>query len=531
MNSEYLGSMFSNRLSFLDIFLRKAVANNYKLTQVSMDVDARFEGSFEYRLDIGERSYTLLGYTCDLPPHMAVDSVSSEQWDITAALYDGVPTDKDRDRLARYVPLQEAAPAGFRETELTLSRYNRSNTVYSHMIDKLSKGKRVDMGLVSKRGYIVRNTAVYANRAFGLASFDSIRYREELSEPYQVEMMTLAIMRTAIFDLVDKVALMTDPECAGRLSEADRKAIGIGNSSATGLYFWAINNSKLLSRFIETREKARDIVRNSDWSEEVEMKFKELLDKKIDMLDRHTFNFKPLVEELKAYRVWLDTSPFLYPRPFEEILDAADKYSYELQESILAVSMDANSKLVDGLSSQLTYDGDDYEPVYGKRSIKDLVGMIKNNCGWALDIDWEKPTASFIQYYRKAVKSEPAAARRRSKISGTLVDMEPARGINNLYDTLMLHDYTSVQDLLSHHPEHYEAVKRVQIYSEYDYAAITSNTTDRYFQSCNVIRAVLSLFGARTFRYKDNWCRVRLLLGAEEINNLTSESVELWRYQ
>ncbi len=55
----------------------------------------------------------------------------------------GVPTAADIDRLSKNVPLQEAGRIS--DSELSLSRANRSVRLFQHVLDKLSVGEQPEL--------------------------------------------------------------------------------------------------------------------------------------------------------------------------------------------------------------------------------------------------------------------------------------------------------------------------------------------------------------------------------------------------
>ena len=91
------------------------------------------------------------------------------------------------------VPKQEVGRLCYKE--LTLSRANKSISLFSHVTENLSQGLQPDLNLLSKVGYLYRTTAVYGSGKFGLADRFRIKNREEINGPFRLEMMLVYLVR------------------------------------------------------------------------------------------------------------------------------------------------------------------------------------------------------------------------------------------------------------------------------------------------------------------------------------------------
>ena len=135
---------------------------------------------------------------------MRSDRVIATAWDATFCLYDGIPTEADLDRLEQNVPKQEAGRIS--DSELSLSRANRSVRLWQHVIDALSAGEQPDRKQLEAVGYLVRTTAVYGSGKFGAADRLTIAERPEVSAPFQAEMLSVWLTRAFSIDLVEHIA-------------------------------------------------------------------------------------------------------------------------------------------------------------------------------------------------------------------------------------------------------------------------------------------------------------------------------------
>ena len=133
------------------------------------------EGVALYSARGPRRTYTLVCFSRDLPAKLRSDRVIANAWDATFALFDGAPDEADIKRLAANVPLQEAGQC--RQSELVMSRANRSVRVFSRVVDALARGAQPPRELLDAGGYLMRTTAVYANGKFGLCDRENFAGR------------------------------------------------------------------------------------------------------------------------------------------------------------------------------------------------------------------------------------------------------------------------------------------------------------------------------------------------------------------
>ena len=166
----------------------------------------------------------------------------AEAWDSTFALFDGVPTIADLDRLQEHVPVQEAGRMSIRE--LTLSRANRSVRLFRHAVDSLASGRQPDVGEIANVGYLMRTTAVYGSGKFGLADREVYCGRPELAAPFQAEMLTVWLIRAFSVDIVEHMAGLKGGDAAVRMSPEIRRRLGIGNSTGLGMAPFLLDASR-----------------------------------------------------------------------------------------------------------------------------------------------------------------------------------------------------------------------------------------------------------------------------------------------
>ena len=138
MRLDRMGSSFPTRLSFMRTLIRRMSRENWKFERTRREVDKDGYGLSIYSVTTPNRTYSLVGFTQEIPADMRTDRVIAEVWDATFNLFDGVPTQEDIDYLAQNTPKQEGGR--YRPSELALARANKSLRVFKNAVDSLSKG-------------------------------------------------------------------------------------------------------------------------------------------------------------------------------------------------------------------------------------------------------------------------------------------------------------------------------------------------------------------------------------------------------
>ena len=231
MKLSRLGSFHQSKLSFLRSFLNEFKDWEYKRDLLNLDRFGYGEAVYSFKKD--KRTYSLVCFANKIKDDERSDRVIATKWDAAFTLHDGVPTQKDIDRLKNEVPRQEVGRLSFKE--LTLSRANKSVRVFNHVVERLSEGKQPDLELLSNVGYLYRTTAVYGSGKFGLADRFRIQNREEINGPFRLEMMLVYLVRQFTFDQVNHVAHHKNPSKSVVLDRKICKNLGIGNSTGLGM--------------------------------------------------------------------------------------------------------------------------------------------------------------------------------------------------------------------------------------------------------------------------------------------------------
>ena len=107
MTLSRMGSFHQTRLSFMRVLLRRIRSENWKFSKNIFDINSNGVGRAVYSVNTGKNSYSLIIFANDLPAEKRSDRVIATEWDATFTLFDGLPTQRDIDRLERNIPLQE----------------------------------------------------------------------------------------------------------------------------------------------------------------------------------------------------------------------------------------------------------------------------------------------------------------------------------------------------------------------------------------------------------------------------------------
>lgn len=144
-----------------------------------------------------------------------------------------MPDGGDIERLRRNIPRQEAGRVT--ETEVSVSRTNRSVRLWNHVVTCLAAGTQPDPNEIDKVGYLMRTTAVYGSGKLGAADREALASRPECAAPFQIEMLSVFLTRTYIRDLVQHMADAKGSAASVRLDWDIARRLGIGNSTGLGM--------------------------------------------------------------------------------------------------------------------------------------------------------------------------------------------------------------------------------------------------------------------------------------------------------
>ncbi len=540
MRLSRLGSLHQCRLSFMRQLTRRMARENWRFARPVFEIDETGVGHAVYTMHGPERAYSLVAFAHDLPADQRSDRVIAEAWDATFALFDGVPTSADIDRLAKNVPLQEAGRIS--ESELSLSRANRSVRLWTHVVDRLASGKQPELEHIHKVGYLMRTTAVYGSGKFGAADREKTSDRSETNAPFQTEMLSVFLTRAFVRDLVQHMAHAKGGERTADLDPAIARQLGIGNSTGLGMAPFIVNHPILFNNWIMVREEAISRVRSLETASTEDARvFRDFFERcKLSVSwwqSDHPVQVRKLANlkrDMAAISDYLRHDDLLQDQPWDRLIRWSEEaLSEEGQELIASLILEPYGDIVDGLSSCMADSNMGAQVIDGAMPVSEVRLLIQQSFGWAMDLDWDAPENCARAWYVSEEKLEPRLGERfQEPIAEYEQPLAPARDAVAAYNALAEWDEQEpVALFLLRHPEHRHTVRRAQMSRVAPYGEIQDNTIGATVMPIDMLRAKLSFFGATHFDPRsDRWVRICMYAGAPYPDELTTENADLWVY-
>jgi len=540
MRLKRLGSFHQTRLSFMRVLTRRLKQEQWQFAQQEFNVDSNGVGYAVYNAIGPERTYSLVAFTHDLPDELRSDRVIAEQWDTTFSLFDGVPTSVDIKRLSDNVPLQEAGRIS--GSELTLSRANRSVRLWEHVVDALARGDQPDQSQLDSVGYLMRTTAVYGSGKFGAADRQSIAHRDECNSPFQVEMLSVYLIRTFVRDLVQHMADARGGRNSVKLDANLARSLGIGNSTGLGMAPFILKHPALFNNWIIAREEALAQVRSvaSPTDEEVAL-FKDLFAR----ASRSMLNWKTqhelqrgkvekLLTDIQSAQRYFNALNFHTEAVWDTVYRwSENNLSLEGQEFIASLLLEPYGHLIDGFAHCMGSDSPVVPSINGAMRLAELKELLDKQYAWTNSIDWSEKSALARAWYVSEEKLEPRLGERfEEPVAPYEQPLAPARDAVQLHSQIETQDAQMlVADFLLQHPNHRHTVRRIQTMRDLPYGEIQDNTIGADLLPIDMLRCKLSFFGAIHFDPRsDRWVRIRMFGNAPYPEELLSGDAEFWSY-
>ncbi len=539
MGLKQIGSIYPTRLSFMRVLLRTAISRGWVFEPAQTDWDEHGFGRAIYRVRDGGRIYCLVAFTQYLDPALRNDRVIAEAWDAAFVLFDGEPSEADLERLAASVPLQEAGR--FTASELVLSRANKSVRIFEHAVERLSRGEQPDLGFLLRTGYLMRTTAVYGNGKFGVADRAKVERRPGMMAPFQVEFLTVLLIRQFTVDLAEHVARARGGDRAVGFDPEARRFIGIGNSTGLGMAPFLFNHPALISRWFMARETALARVRAAgDQSEETLLRFRKLLERTCRHFDQwivddvaQTAKIAQVKSELSQLADWLDTEdrggrPLLW----NEISEHAEQaFSLDGRQVVFSLVIEPQGALVDDLAEAMSLErAPKLDPSMRVSVLKDI---LQRDYAWALSVDLDDPAVRAKFWYVSEEKREPRLGDRHHE-AGSEKEMpfDIVVTAQSLSRALKQEDEgADIGLLLMERPDLIHVVSRIQTGAVEAYAEIRDNLIGADCLPLDMLRCKLAFFGALKYDpLSDRWLRITLFQGAPHPDELTADNADDWLF-
>ncbi|NNL74283.1 MAG: hypothetical protein HKP29_13045 [Silicimonas sp.] len=540
MRLKRLGSLHQCRLSFMRTLTRRMAREEWVFGRPVFEIDDRGVGHAVYTASTGGRTYSLVAFAHDLPADQRSDRVIAEAWDTTFALFDGVPTGDDIARLADNVPKQEAGRVS--ESELTLSRANRSVRLWDHVVERLSSGQQPDTDLIDAVGYLMRTTAVYGSGKFGAADREVIADRPEVSGPFQAEMLTVYLIRIFVRDLVEHMARARGGDAAVAMDTRIARRLGIGNSTGLGMAPFIVNHPVLFNNWLMAREEAISRVRSlaAAGADEI-ARFREVLARAGVLVERwrtehpiQTRKLADLTADVARLAEHVASADLSRDRPWDRLVRWSEgALTEEGQELVASLILEPYGPLVDGLADCMADSNTTAFRIDGRMPVAEVRRLIAERFDWALGQDWSARANCARAWYVSEEKLEPRLGERfEEPIEEYEQPLAPARDAAAAFEALKgWEDAAPIARFLLQHPEHRHVVRRAQIAPIAPYGEIRDNTIGDTLLPIDMLRAKLSFFGATHFDPRsDRWVRVSMYAGAPYPEDLNAGTADLWVY-
>ena len=539
MKLSRLGSFHQSKLSFLRSFLSEF--KDWDYNKDLFDLDENGFGIAVYSFKKKERVYSLVCFANKINDDERSDRVIATQWDAAFALYDGVPSKQDIERLRNEVPKQEVGRLSYKE--LTLSRANKSVRVFNHVIESLSNGTQPNLDLLDRVGYLYRTTAVYGSGKFGLADRFRIKNRDEINGPFRLEMMLVYLVRQFTFDQVNHIAKYRNPKKAVKLDPKICKNLGIGNSTGLGMAPFIVNHPTLLNNWILCRETALKKIREIKKVETQDSDlFKNCIRNSIKNITswntESDFQLRKIKSLLKDVRNFLDFIEnkfnFEIDYPFNEIYFWLEKETCEeCIEYIVSIMMEPYGKIIDPLVKEMSSDEEKYFNIPTNRTVEELRTIIEKKYPNVLTINFDKKENYKKFWFISKNKEEPRLADRFEEHGADLEQpLAIARDVKKLYDKLLVSkNNLTIDQFLIENSDLRHVVRRAFIIEKFPYSEIQDNTISENIIPIDMLRLKLSFFGALKFDPRsDKWLRINMFQGAPLPNELKDYD-EQWVYK
>lgn len=524
MRLDRLGSAHQTRLSFMRVLLRQLRRGDWRFDRPVWDIDARGVGRAVYRAIGPDHTYSLVAFAHDLPDHLRSDRVIAEAWDATFALFDGTPGTADLDRLEAEVPRQEAGRVS--DTELVLSRANRSTRLWAHVIERLAQGQQPDAARIAEVGYLMRTTAVYGSGKFGAADRAVLTDRPVMDGPFRAEMLAVWLIRSFSLDLVEHMARARGGDLAAVLDPDLRRRFGIGNSTGLGMAPFLVNHPRLLHAWIAARETALARVRALPRAEDVaQALFRDRLDRTATGLNDWQTSHPVQLARLGDLRAdtarltaHVEAGALDGPVSWDRLWRWAEAtLTAEGQELTLSLMLEPHGDLIDDLADQMGCDEEACFAIDGGQTVAAARAALPERYGWALGTDFGEKDRCARFWYVSEAKLEPRLGERHDEPGADLeLPLDIARAAVAMAEELAHWpgDATLAEVLLAS-PEHRRMARRLQVATEAPYSEIRDNLIDAATLPIDMLRCKLAFFGATRFDPRsDRWVRITMYQNA-----------------
>jgi len=535
MQIQRLGVMRSTSLSFSRIMFRKMMREAWDIKRTVFNLDNEGHGEALYKITTPQGQYTFVALSQEISDENRSDRVISERWDVTFALCEGDVSEKKLKKMKQELPKQEMGRGDV--TDLVWSRANKSQRVFTHVVEALSKGEQPDLEILYDIGYLFRTTAVYGNGKFGIAPYEKVKENHTFSGAFQAQMFAVYMLRHFTFEMIEHIARKRNTKAA-LLGSTAKKLLGTGNATGLGMVPYLISHPKLLHQWIWIREIALARAKQKNPSSEDCKRFIENLNsvhkffKDAPIPEMLVFeNPRDLAVEVEAITKMIEeicTNAVHSGKETENVWvrftdQVKEQFTVEAQELVNSQLIELYPEVIEDLEQQTN--ADDRIHLIPEMSIGSLRNIIKKQYEWAFQYDFEQPEERHYFWYRSVEKEEPRIGERNVDPGDELaMPMNIAEQVQQLAAELKsCDDEQSVALFLFKKPELRGIVRRIQSLKGIQYGEVQANLTGVDLLPVYLLRCKLAIFGAERFDPKSNrWVRITLFQGAPLVEEIGS---------
>ena len=535
---ERMGAAFPTRLSFMRLLLRRMKQEMWKIQRVRFDLDDSGYGRAVYEVHTPDRQYSLAAFANPLADHQRTDRVIASAWDAAFVLFDGKPTQGDLERLADNAPHQEAGR--FEATDLVISRANRSMRLFEYVCGCLAKGDQPDADKLLEVGYLMRTTAVYGNGKFGISDRSRINWREEARNSFQIEMLTVYLIRLFTVDQLDHIAKCRAPDKAVKLKPELKRALGIGNATGLGMAPFVVSHPELFHEWFHARETALARVRALDFvSHESIDRAAALAQRVLGHLEQwHSGDLEyqsrnqRLGEDLKTLLSWLSdgSASGIRERFWDDTVRKSETaFGVDAQELLVALLIETYPECVEDLEK--SFHSSETRRIDVAMTVAEFREQFDKQYAWVDQYDFSTDAENTHFWYVSENKLEPRFGRRREEPGADKeMPVAIARDMSALKGGLAAFDQAaSLAEFLIAHPEFRHLVRRAQSLSDLPYGEIQDNLIADGTSPLDILRFKLANFGAAKFDPKSAlWTRITMFQGAPLPEDLDGDLTDDW---
>ncbi|MEM7091847.1 MAG: hypothetical protein AAF567_02495 [Actinomycetota bacterium] len=529
MAPEMLGAARLTRYSFSRMLLRTVAREGWTAERAHFDLDERGQGEAIYCWEIDGRPFHFVAFTRVLDESLHTDRVVADEWEISAALVEGMLDHVLLESLRHNVPRQEKGRLDDRV--LVLTRGNRSVRFFDYLVDTLANGEQPDPTLVGDAGYIMRSTAFYGNGKFGMRSFDTYEPEHPFAIPYRAQFAAAFFFRELSYDSVEHCARLRGGDRAVEFDDEWRRFFGLGNATGLGLVPYAFNHPAVMHAWASVREIALAdvrampatpelVARLDGWIERARVHFAGGTDDDCTPF-LSPAELVPLIDEIAAARSELGEVSDLFERLY---LWAEERHpeAAELVVSLLIELHDADDTEVD---AWLSVDEDrGLDPTLTVGEVREL---LDRRFPWLDDLRADAALADAYWWVVSDNNEEPRRVRRdRMAPEGRDVAIDIANRLRRLRSTLeTTAPDRQILDVVREHADHAHAVRRV-VTSRHPYGEPRDNACALEFLPLQTQRFQLAFYGMDNFKPKStDWLRVTLFQGAPRLADVDAPAV------